>query len=98
MKTINKKAILAMLVAMIMSLGVMGSISSNKQNEDSNLQQVGAVCAGIGASTEGFWSGFSYSIGVSASTIGVGGAIALLSNQWHPGGWVAAGVIGGGIL
>jgi FtsH-binding integral membrane protein len=42
MKT-NKKAILGMLVAMIMSLGVMQGISVQKQSEDANLQQAWTV-------------------------------------------------------
>jgi hypothetical protein len=97
MKT-NKKAILGMLVAMIMSLGVLQGINLNKQSENATLQQVGAISYGISSSTEGFWSGFAYGIGTSATGVGVAGAFAILSNSWNPGGWIAAGVVGGGIL
>ena len=46
MKT-NKKAILGMLVAMVMSMGVMQGVNANKQSVDSNLQQAAAViCTG----------------------------------------------------
>ncbi|MDR0699864.1 MAG: hypothetical protein LBG28_11720 [Tannerella sp.] len=44
MKAINKKATSGMLVAMVMSLGVMQGINSEKTN-DFNLQQASLVCA-----------------------------------------------------
>jgi hypothetical protein len=43
MKTINKKAILGMLVAIVMSLGVLQGINLNKQSEDVRLQQLWAA-------------------------------------------------------
>jgi FtsH-binding integral membrane protein len=43
MKTVNKKAILGMLVAMIMSLGVLQGMGVQKQSESANLQQAWTV-------------------------------------------------------
>jgi hypothetical protein len=49
----SKKAILAMLVTMIMSLGLMGGINGNSQDStDCNLQQVSIGCAWIAGETE----------------------------------------------
>lgn len=54
MKT-NKKAILGMLVAMVMSLGVMGGASS--KTNDVSTQQVGVGCGYMAGKTEGGASG-----------------------------------------
>lgn len=97
MKT-NKKAILGFVTAMIFSLAIMQGTNIKNLKQDSNIQQISAVAGGIASSTEGFWSGFSASISVSSGLIGTGAALAIMGNLWHPGGWVAAGVIGGGIL
>ncbi|GHT21766.1 hypothetical protein FACS189430_02390 [Bacteroidia bacterium] len=40
---VNKKAVLGMLVAIVMSLGVMGGISQSKAAQDVNLVAVGAT-------------------------------------------------------
>jgi hypothetical protein len=97
MKT-NKKAVLGMLVAMVMSLGVMMGI--NQKSNDSNLQQVGLGCA-IGAHyTEGGLSaGLSYGAGVCGGTasgmavVGAYGAAATTTNPVGWGYWVVTGVV-----
>ena len=43
MKT-NKKAVLGMLVAIVISLGVMGSINQNKVERDASFMQVSLSC------------------------------------------------------
>jgi hypothetical protein len=102
MKTINKKAILAMLVAMIMSLGVMGSISSNKQNEDSNLQQISLGSGYLAGATEGGWSGFwtaaAAMSGGYATTVGGALAYGWIVSGTNPAGWIAWGSVGVGAL
>jgi hypothetical protein len=87
MKTINKKAILAMLVAVIMSLGVMGGINGNSQ--DSNLQQVRSQQISVScAPHEGagwyaasvFFAGtasYFYTVGLITGATGVGAPVAL---------------------
>lgn len=95
---VNKKAILGMFVAIVMSLGIMGGINNQRIEKDVNIQQVAGVAGGIAASTEGFWSGFSTAVAGTAGAFGAGAGVALLVNQWHPGGWVAFGVIGGAVL
>ncbi|MBO5641838.1 MAG: hypothetical protein J5900_05325 [Prevotella sp.] len=50
MKT-NKKALMGMLVAMVMSLGVVEGI--DKKAGDTNVQQLGAACAVASCLTEG---------------------------------------------
>ncbi|MDR0604222.1 MAG: hypothetical protein LBG80_07985 [Bacteroidales bacterium] len=50
MKKVNKKAILAMLVAMVMSLGMMGGI--NGESQDSNLQQYATASFIIASKSE----------------------------------------------
>jgi len=74
MKT-NKKAILGMLVAMVMSLGVMGGM--NAKNHDANLQQVGLGAAYVAGTTEGGTSAVAlavsvYCIGTSSNLTSAG--------------------------
>lgn len=54
MKT-NKKAILGMLVAIVMSLGVMNGV--NSRISDSDFQQVSIGCGYMAGETEGSASG-----------------------------------------
>jgi hypothetical protein len=61
----NKKAILAMLVTMIMSLGMMGGINGNSQ--DSSLQQVSATAGYFATQTEGW-----VSVALGATAAGTG--------------------------
>jgi hypothetical protein len=85
MKTINKKAILAMLVAVIMSLGMMSGI--NEKLKDNNLQQITFGCAymAAGGSEEGpamqaAWaltSAYGYNVTSGLVT-------AALVNGWNP--------------
>ena len=85
----NKKAILGMLVAMVMSLGVMSGI--NKNSSDSNVQQVGAVCAYISGETEGgVSSALSYAAdwcGAASAGAAAGGVIAAAVSTTNPIGW-----------
>jgi hypothetical protein len=60
MKTINKKAILAMLVAVIMSLGVMSGIDSMKEVSDMNL--IWGVGSALATSSAGVESSITGSI------------------------------------
>lgn len=87
----NKKAILGMLVAMVMSLGVMGAINGKKN--DSNLTNLSALVwneskyyTGVNQSVLQGTSIFTGGVGVE---MGIAGAIVLASN---PAGWVALGV------
>jgi len=43
MKKVNKKALTGMLVAMVMSLGVMNGISNKKETQDTTLQLCAAA-------------------------------------------------------
>jgi hypothetical protein len=89
MKVINKKAILGMLVAMIMSLGMMSGI--NSKTTDSNVQQVSMGCAAASACTEDAWSaGFSQAASITGDIcvgIFVGGATASVVSTTNPVGW-----------
>jgi hypothetical protein len=98
MKT-NKKAILGMLVAMVMSLGVMNGINSGKTN-DSSLQQVGVGCAYVAGETEGGVSNAWNAASNWCLTVSAGGAIAGLTgaafsttNPVGWGYWASVGVI-----
>jgi hypothetical protein len=103
MKTINKKATLGMLVAMVMSLGVMQGINSEKTN-DFNLQQASLVCAyAAGAGEIGDESYTDGQRGVLAVSSVVSWEIAkslgacAVGLGWCPAGWIAgvgAGVAG----
>lgn len=97
MKT-NKKAVLGFAVAMVVSFSFLQGSNIKNLKQDSSIQQVAGVAGGIASSTDGFWSGFSTAISATAVGFGAGAGVALLANQWHPGGWVAAGVIGGAVL
>jgi hypothetical protein len=78
MKT-NKKAILGMLVAMIMSLGVMGGI--NSKTNDSNLQLISMGCASNAMVSEG-----SESVGWTTGSLVFGS----LASQFYTSGIVSA--------
>lgn len=91
MKT-NKKAVLGMLVAIVMSLGVMGGINNSN---DSSLQQVGIGCEYMSTASEGGAVGAWGAAGAialgAAGQIATGGTIL----GWTPVGWgmwVGAGV------
>ena len=71
MKT-NKKAILGMLVAIVMSLGVMNGV--NSRISDSGFQQVSIGCGYMAGETEG---------GAAAGQIATGGSFL----GWTPVGW-----------
>jgi hypothetical protein len=88
-----------MLVAMIMSLGVMGGI--NSKSNDSNLQQAGIGCAYMSGVTEGgasnAWSaGADWCIGVSSggAIAGLAGSVLSTTNPVGWGYWVGVGLIG----
>jgi hypothetical protein len=96
MKKVNKKAILAMLVAMVMSLGMMGGI--NGESYDSNVQQAAAVCyiaASNSESTTGSITGYVASglaAGVGAYGIELGGGLlfgTVAATVTNPVGWIA---------
>ena len=68
MKT-NKKALMGMLVAMVVSMGAMGGI--NKKSADTNLQQVSIGCgymAGQGGDYAGAWGACSAAAGLLANS------------------------------
>jgi hypothetical protein len=97
MKT-NKKAILGMLVAMIMSLGVMSGI--NAKSNDSNLQQVGVGAGYMAGATEGgasgAWSAVSdLAVGTASGMAGVGLGSIYISGTTPVGWayWVVTGVV-----
>ena len=75
MKT-NKKAILGMLVAIVMSLGVMNGV--NSRISDSGFQQVSIGCGYMAGETEGgasgAWTAASALSGAAAGQIATGGS------------------------
>jgi hypothetical protein len=91
MKT-NKKAILGMLVAMVMSLGIMNGI--NKEAKDNNLQQVTYGCAYMacggsegGPAMQAAW----VLVGAYGYDVTSGLVVAAVTNGWNPAGWVCGG-------
>jgi hypothetical protein len=94
----NKKAILGMLVAMVMSLGVMGGI--NTKSNDSNLQQVAVGC-GVAAGYYGSEGNAAASSGFAVGAV-IAGDLALTAFKggaifgWNPVGWGT--LIAGGAL
>lgn len=88
---VNKKAILGMFVAMVLSLGFM---QGNYKSNSSNLQQVSIGCGYMAGETEGGASG----AWTAASGIAGGASIAVgygaLTNAWNPAGWVGGAVAG----
>lgn len=85
MKT-NKKAILGMLVAMVMSLGVMGGASS--KTNDVSTQQVGVGCGYMAGKTEGGASGAwnaasNFCVGTAAG-MATAGAYAAVASTTNP--------------
>jgi hypothetical protein len=98
MKT-NKKAILGMLVAMVISLGAMGGISLKTQN--ANLQQVGIGCGYMAGVTEGGASGawaaasnLACCTSSGMAVLGAGASIVSTTNPVGWGYWAVTGVIG----
>jgi hypothetical protein len=89
MKT-NKKAILGMLAAMIMSLGVMGGINSTSHSE-SNLQQVSVGAGYMAGATEGgasgAWSAVSNITACTSSGMAIYGAASVVGTATNPVGW-----------
>lgn len=84
MKT-NKKAILGMLVAIVMSLGVMNGV--NSRISDSGFQEVSIGCGYMAGETEGgasgAWTAASALSGAAAGQIATGGSFL----GWTPVGW-----------
>ncbi|MDR2805867.1 MAG: hypothetical protein LBB85_09590 [Dysgonamonadaceae bacterium] len=100
MKKINKKATLGMLVAMVMSLGVMNGINS-KETNDSSLQQVGVGAGYMAGVTEGgasgAWSAVSnLAVGTASGMAAVGLGSIYISGTTPVGWgyWVVTGVVG----
>lgn len=87
---VNKKAILGMLVAMVMSLGIMGSFNKKTEDNNSNLQQLTAYALHKTATSE--TNGGTTAWGIIA-TAGVGvtkvGVKTTIATGWCPLGWVA---------
>lgn len=84
MKT-NKKALMGMLVAMVMSLGVVEGI--DKKAGDTNVQQLGAACSLAAVCTEG----------ATSKDLAVCGAALTVTSEigrWVPGGQTVAAVCG----
>lgn len=63
----NKKALMGMLVAMVLSMGAMGGYNSNI--ESVSTQQVAVSCASVAGSSEGAKAG---AFGVAAAAAGYG--------------------------
>lgn len=63
----NKKALMGMLVAMVLSMGAMGGYNSNV--ESVSTQQVAVSCASVAGSSEGAKAG---AFGVAAAAAGYG--------------------------
>jgi hypothetical protein len=94
MKRINKKAIFGMLVAMILSLGIMGGI--NGQNHDFNVQQIAVVTSyaapnesGAAKAVLNVTSGSAsavasgcYAVALTSGSTGVGIPIAVAFGIW----------------
>jgi hypothetical protein len=94
----SKKAIFGMLVAMIMSLGVMGGI--NGKSQDSNLQQVSIGSAWVASETEGGISGaaaalsiMSGGVAINMASAGATAAPLTTTNPFGLGYWVATGIL-----
>jgi hypothetical protein len=85
---VNKKAILGMLVAMVMSLGVMGGLQNKQSSNDSNLQQIACVAGYASTKVEGGWKAVAEverDLAVGYALIWAGAAC------FGPVGWGAAG-------
>jgi hypothetical protein len=94
MKTINKKAILAMLVAMIMSLGVMNGIDSRKEVSDMNL--IWGVSSALATSSAGVESSITGSIVLNCyGALISAGYGALYGSLYGPGVGTAVGLVVG---
>ncbi|MDR1583000.1 MAG: hypothetical protein LBS55_07055 [Prevotellaceae bacterium] len=88
---VNKKAILATLVTMIMSLGIMGGINGNSQ--DSSVQQLTGASAYFAATAESAvyrtaWT-LVTAVGYDVTKLGVATTISM---GWNPLGWTAGGL------
>jgi hypothetical protein len=89
MNKVNKKAILAMIMSLGV-MGVMGGISSNAN--DSNLQQVTVGCGYMAGSTEDGASGaWTAATGIDVTVTGYL-FNAFLVNACNPLGWACTGV------
>lgn len=90
MKT-NKKAILGMLVAIVISISFFHAISENKQNGNINLQQLtyGATYMACGGSEGGPATQAGWALaGAYGYTVTEGLVDAAVLNGWNPAGWV----------
>jgi len=85
----NKKAILGMVIAMVMSLGIMGSM--NVKGYDIGIQQVSVGCAYVAGSTEGgtsgAWSQAGEITGAIAAGMAINGAYHAYATTTNPVGW-----------
>lgn len=101
MKT-NKKAALGMIVAIVVSLGIMQKIGQdNHQNEEVSLQQVSVGCAYMAGDSEGgassAWDRASDITGAVAAGMAINGAYHAYATTTNPVGWgywAVTGVIG----
>jgi len=88
MKT-NKKALMGMFMAMVLSMGAMGSISQN--HEDLSTTQVGIGCGYMAGSTEGgasgAWNAASNVCTGAAGGMAAAGAAASVVSTTNPVGW-----------
>lgn len=94
----NKKALLGMFVAIVISLGAMGGYKTKKTER--NILQVGAACAGAASCTEGgVQAGLAYSASFCATVsggmaaAGVYGSAASTTNPVGWGYWAATAAI-----
>lgn len=90
----NKKALMGMLVAMVLSMGAMGGISQN--HDDVSTMQVGIGCGYMAGATEGgasgAWGAASALCISTAAGMAVNGAAAAPASTTNPVGWVYWGV------
>ncbi|MDR2131339.1 MAG: hypothetical protein LBP56_09300 [Odoribacteraceae bacterium] len=85
----SKKAVFGMLVAMVLSLGLMGGI--NGKSHDSSLQQISMGSAWLASGTEGGVSGAATALSVISGGIAINmasaGATAAPVTTTNPYGW-----------
>ena len=78
-----------MLVAMVMSLGVMGGIAT--QNSGANLQQLAVGCGYMAGATEGgasgAWTAAAGVLGGTAAGLATAGGYAAVATTTNPVGW-----------
>jgi len=97
----NKKAILGLAIAMIFCLAIMQGVSQkNVQNQNMNLQQLGAGCSWVSGETEGgcssvmnYLSNGCLTVSCGMAGYGIASIYGLVPNPVTAGYWVTTGII-----